>query len=365
MIQTSQRSDFLRSIRSRHTLREVLDGLESLSRLRVCVVGETIVDEYAYCNAMGKSGKEPMLVTRFVSCDQQGGGALAIANHMAEFSQHVELISCLGEKDSREDFVRSCLRPEIKATFITQHDAPTIVKRRYIDSYSLAKMFGVYQISDEELQGDDELSFIDALETALSACDLVVVADYGHGLITRRVNDLLVSLSPFLSVNTQLNAANTGYHTLSKYPRADFVCVHEGELRMDARQLHGDLRPLMVSTTRRMELDSLMVTLGNRGTMLYNRSGGFFSCPALANKVLERVGAGDAVLSLSSLASAAGLAPDIINLLGNLAGAQAVAVMGNRSSIRKAPMVESISLIMGKAAMPNGLKSMAASRNGG
>lgn len=364
MIDSAQRAEFMQSIRSRHTLEEILDGMESLKHLRVCVVGETIVDEYAYCNAMGKSGKEPMLVTRFVSCDQQGGGAVAIANHMAEFSNHVELVSALGEIESKETFIRSCLRPEIRASFVTQHNAPTIVKRRYIDSYSLAKMFGVYHIAEEQLHGQDEKDFLGKLHSALLRCDLVVVADYGHGLITPRAKQLLENLSPFLSVNTQLNAANTGYHTLSKYSHADFACVHEGELRLDARELQGDLGPLMISTAKKMGLRALMVTLGNRGTMLFKNSEGFFSCPALASKVLERVGAGDAVLSLSSLAAAAGLAPDIVNLFGNLAGAQAVAVMGNRASIKKQAMLESISLIMGRIPADKAIRERALGRNG-
>ncbi len=365
MIDVSQRADFMKSIRSRHGLEEILDGLDRLKNMRVCVVGETIIDEYAYCNAMGKSGKEPMLVTRFVSCDQQGGGVLAIANNLAEFSDHVELVSSLGEVDSRRDFVDSCLKPGIKATFVSQRNAPTIVKRRYIDSYSLAKMFGVYQMSEEELQGEDENEFVAVLKSAISRCDLVVVADYGHGLITQKARDLLITMSPFLSVNTQLNAANTGYHTLSKYPHADFVCVHEGELRLDAREVHGDLRPLMVSKARKMGLEAMMVTLGNRGTILFKQKAGFFSCPSLANKVLERVGAGDAVLCLSSLAAAARLPPDVINLLGNLAGAQAVAVIGNRASIKKSQMLESIRLIMGRMPVDKAIRGRALGQNGG
>ena len=43
----------------------------------VLVVGETIIDEYTYCEAIGKSGKEPVLASRFVGMDRFGGGVLA------------------------------------------------------------------------------------------------------------------------------------------------------------------------------------------------------------------------------------------------------------------------------------------------
>jgi sugar/nucleoside kinase (ribokinase family) len=87
---------------------------------------------------------------------------------------------------------------------------------------------------------------------------------------------------------------------------------------------------------------SFLVTLGKRGTLLFDRRSGFHSCPALADKVVERVGAGDAVLSVTSPAVAAGVSPEIVGLLGNLAGAQAVSVMGNRRSISKAALVERV-----------------------
>lgn len=336
-----ERLRFAADVSARIGMAGLMAGLESMRELRVAVVGETIIDEYAYCDAIGKSGKEPMIVNRFLRCDAQGGGVLAVANHLADFCKHVEVVSALGSVDRREAFVRESLRPGITPTFVTKTGAPTIVKRRYIDAYSRAKMMGVYHMDTSPLVGEDEDAFIAALEPVLARCDVVIVADYGHGLVTRRAVDLLCARSRFLAVNTQLNAANAGYHVLSKYPRADFACLHEGELRMDARDLRAELPALLELTAQRMDARAVMATQGKSGTSLFTRHKGVFHCPALATTVLERIGAGDAVLALSSVATAAGLAPEIVSVLGNLAGAQMVAVMGNSASIRKSRLVES------------------------
>lgn len=344
-----ERLRFAADIAQRIGMSGLLAGLESLRGLRVAVVGETIIDEYAYCDAIGKSGKEPIIVNRFLRCDAQGGGVLAVANHLADFCGHVEIVSALGSIDRREEFVRQALRPGITPTFITKTDAPTIVKRRYIDAYSHAKMMGVYHMDTSPLTGADEDAFVAALEPALARCDVVIVADYGHGLITRRGVDLLCDRARFLAVNTQLNAANAGYHVLSKYPRADFACLHEGELRMDARDLRAELPALLESTAMRMGARAVMATQGKSGTSLFTRHRGVFRCPALATTVLERIGAGDAVLALSSVATAAGLAPELVSVLGNLAGAQMVAVMGNSASIRKSRLVESARHLLASA----------------
>ncbi|HWB79388.1 MAG TPA: PfkB family carbohydrate kinase [Nannocystaceae bacterium] len=339
---TRERQRFAAELRTQFGMGHVNAGLAAIRKLRVACIGETIIDEYAYCDAIGKSGKEPMIVNRFLSCDAQAGGVLAVANHLADFCAGVEVVSALGAIDRREEFVKSGLRPEVVPTFTTKHGAPTIVKRRYIDAYSRAKMMGVYHMDTAPLRGTDEEEFVAALENVLSRSDVAIVADYGHGLLTPRAVEVLARWNGFLAVNTQLNAANSGYHVLSKYPRADYACLHEGELRMDARDLHSALPDLLEKTASRMGAQAMMATLGRKGTMMYADGGRIVNCPALASVVVERVGAGDAVLAISAVATAVGLPPELTSLLGNLAGAQMVAVMGNSSSIRKPRLVESV-----------------------
>jgi bifunctional ADP-heptose synthase (sugar kinase/adenylyltransferase) len=139
-----------------------------------------------------------------------------------------------------------------------------------------------------------------------------------------------------------MNAANQGYHTLSKYRRLDYACLHEGELRLDARDLHGDLMTMAQSALTRFDARALTVTRGKRGSLLLHREQGAFETPALATRVLERVGAGDAVLALTSLAIAGGVQPELVGVLGNLAGAQQISVMGNSQHIKKARLLEQL-----------------------
>ena len=72
--------------------------------------------------------------------------------------------------------------------------------------------------------------------------DVVIVADYGHGLMTDRAVQLVCEKARFLAVNTQVNAGNKGFNTISKYPRADYVSIGEPEARLDARKASGDLQ---------------------------------------------------------------------------------------------------------------------------
>ena len=319
------------------SVRSIREGLDRLSRLKVVVIGETIIDEYAYCDVIGKSGKEPMLVTGFSHCETQAGGVLAIANHLAEFCEDVRIVSALGDHERRESFVRTSLRPEVHARFVTKPHSPTIVKRRYLDAYSQAKILGVYQINTSAMPDSSDLRR--EIDEACKDADLIIVADYGHGFITADTAQYISEQKPFLALNTQLNAANHGYHVLSKFPRADYICVHEGELRLEARDRHGPIETILEQTLLKLASQSILVTLGKRGTLHYARGGSMHRCPALATKVVERVGAGDAVLAISSVASAVGLSPAEVSFLSNLAGAQLVSVVGNSASIRKSDML--------------------------
>jgi len=337
---------YLHDFRRKYSPDDILSQIENLRELKVLVIGEAIIDEYVYCESMGKSGKESVLVMKYLSKERYAGGALAIANHLADFCDSVSLTCYLGTEKTEEDFVRNSLKANIDPLFVYKSESPTIVKRRFVDSYSLAKLLGVYKLNDEQLNLDEENILCNILEERLPECDVVIVADYDHGLLTPKVIDLLTNKSKFLAVNTQINAANIGFHAISKYAHADYVCIHEGEIRLDRRSRKGNLKDLICDLASRMGDPSIMITRGSNGSLFYRKDEGFTSCPAFAVKVVDRVGAGDAVLALTSVMSANSVSADVINFVGNLVGADAVSIVGNKRSIDRVKLMKSITSLM-------------------
>jgi len=321
--------------------------IESLKPIKVLVIGESIIDEYVYCEAMGKSGKEAMLVMRYLSRERFAGGILAVANHVSSFCQKVDLATYLGCENTEEAFVKEHLYKNVSPKFILKSQSPTIVKRRIVDKYSLSKLLGIYEINDELLLLEEEEEFCRLLEPLLKDCDVVIVTDYGHGLITPKIIDLLVAQSPFLAVNTQINASNLGFHTISRYPHADFVCIHEGELRMDYRNRKTDIHELVLDLSTRLKSNSILITRGANGTMTYNETEGFVTCPAFATKVVDRIGAGDAVFAITALLASQNAPSDVINFVGNTIGSQAVMIVGNERAVSKSQLFNAIGLLLG------------------
>lgn len=325
--------EYLRSFTSRYPTPEVLRYLDGAAPLKVLVLGEAIIDDYQYCVSIGKSGKEPILATRYVSSERFAGGILAVANHVASFTENVSMLTCLGTDDSQEDFVRQSLNPRIRPHFLYMKDAPTIVKRRFVETYPLQKLFEVYFMNGD--QGDPELmrSLCERLEELLPRCNLVVVNDYGHGMLGPEAVDLLCDKAPFLAVNTQVNAANHGFNTISKYRRADYVAVSETELRLDARSRSRRLRDVVEEASRRLSCDRMVITQGQRGSLCYSRTEGFFEVPAFTSRIVNRVGAGDAVFAVTALCLVQKAPMELTGVIGNAVGAEAVMTVGNRKAI--------------------------------
>jgi rfaE bifunctional protein nucleotidyltransferase chain/domain len=326
---------YLDLFRQRYSLQDILDIIDKMATLNVLVIGDTIIDEYQYCEPIGISSKDPAIVVRYQSHDVFAGGVLAVANHVANFANQVHLVTVLGERNSYEDFIRSQLSPNIHPSFVYQKDASTIVKRRFVEGYSLNKLFEIYVMNGGNISGEQERQVCNWLKKQLPQTDVAIAADFGHGAISKSMRNTLVRRAPFLAINTQANAGNRGFHTIERYSHADYVCIAEHEIRLEMRDLSGKLRPMMDLLAQKFDCSHFVVTRGKRGCYVRGGAEEFVVVPSLARQVVDRVGAGDAFLSVTSLAAILKVPHEILGFIGNVVGALAVEIMGNQKSIDK------------------------------
>jgi len=338
--------DYLAAFATQYPSAEIIRHLNRVKDLKVLLVGEAIIDEYAYCETMGKSGKEPILALRHLRTDRFAGGSLAAANHLASLCDHVHLLTCLGTEHSQEDFIRSALNPKIETTFISLKDEPTIVKRRFVERYPFQKLFEVYVIGDKEDREASSRELTAKLEALLPRYDVVLALDYGHGMIDAPAVNALTTRAQFLAVDTQVNAHNRGFNTISKYPRANYICISENELRQDCRTRQQDLRQITEQTAKRLDCSRVTITRGERGCLCYERDQGFFEIPAFTSHIVDRVGAGDAVFAVTSLCAAREVPMEVIGFTANIVGAQAVTVVANQRPVDPVQLMRHIEIIL-------------------
>jgi len=334
--------DYLEGFSKKYAAEDILKYLENACALRVLVIGETIIDEYQYCHIIGMSAKEPVLAAQYISADKFAGGILAVGNHVANFCDRVGLLTFLGSEDSHEDFIRQSTGSNVEKIFLYKENSPTIVKRRFIENYLLTKLFEVYVINDEELNQAENKAFCHKLSVILPQYDVVIVADYGHGMMTKEAISVICDKARFLAINTQANAGNRGFNTIYKYPRADFVSIAEHEIRLEFRNSKGDLKDMAVALSHKTGNSSVMVTLGKSGCLGYNKAEGFFEIPAFTQHVVDRIGAGDALLSLTALCVAQQAPMEVVGFIGNVVGAEAVQIIGNKTPIERVSLFKHI-----------------------
>jgi rfaE bifunctional protein nucleotidyltransferase chain/domain len=325
--------DYLHGFRKKYSHKEINCMLQGLGSLNVLVVGDAIVDEYHYVYPLGQSSKGANLSVKFDSKEQFAGGSLAVANHVAGFAKNVTVVAGLGKQDSHEEFIRSKLQENVTLKPFYFQDAPTIVKRRYVES-DLVKLFEVYFYNDHP-----SLEVIDPevcawLENNIPQFDLVIVPDFGNGFISENMIEKLCDNSRFLAINTQVNSGNRGYHSINRYPRADFVSLNGPELRVathDRHESHENLaKKLLVKTGAK----NFAVTLGSAGALLLDKNLEItHKTPILSTKVLDRIGAGDTFLSLTGLCLGGGLSSEVALFVGSAAAALDVQIVCNREPI--------------------------------
>lgn len=320
---------YLTQLKQEHSADGILDFLQRARSLKVLVVGEAIIDEYYACQVIGKSSKAPIVAARYESHERFAGGALAVANHLSTFCQQVDLITMLGAENSEEEWIRTQLHGSVRPTFLKKANSPTIVKRRYHESYYSVPLFEICHLNVEPLTESDDAAVTDALRNVVADYDVVIAADYGHAMLGDNAREELCREARFLAVNTQANAANVGFHTIAKYDRADFVSLAELELQLECRSYRGDHRSMLREVADRLNLNTIIVTLGKKGCLCYNRRSGYCGAPALTTNVVDRVGVNDAFLAITSICAALDLPVNVTTFLGNVAGAQAVETLGH------------------------------------
>ena len=146
-----------------------------------------------------------------------------------------------------------------------------------------------------------------------------MLTDYGHGLISDKSAKSICKKSLFLALNAQVNASNIGYHTMDKYNNVACVVINETELRHETRNKSSPIKLLMKK---------------------------YYSSVAFASKIVDKVGAGDAMLAAVSLCLKKNFDKNFSLLVASLAAAQSVETIGNSVPINKNKILKSIQYLL-------------------
>lgn len=291
-----------------------LDALiESFKGLRVCVVGETLIDTYVLCDRPEIAGESPVMSLRPLEQRSYDGGAAIIARHLAALGARPTLVTGLPRTSGAEAF-RQRLGAEGVSVQWVETDTPMLEKQRFlVGAQKVMKLDMVHPITLDAARQERLLAI--AAEAA-QGCDAAIIADFGNGLLTAnllaRVCRTLRERARFLAGDVSGRRA-----ALTHMRDMDLLTPTESELREALRDFDESVNTVAWRLLECARSRRAFVTMGPDGLITFERrpeaerdatwAGRLLSehIPALAPYALDPLGCGDAMLAVATLALAA------------------------------------------------------------
>jgi bifunctional ADP-heptose synthase (sugar kinase/adenylyltransferase) len=333
----------------KYSMADIKKLAEKMGELKVLVVGDAIIDEYIYCNVQGLMSKDMGYSTRYQYKEQYLGGSLAVARHLASFNEQVTLMSVVGTEEHVHSRMLDELGDKMRVDLTYSNEFDTIVKKRYVSlnekREEMDKIFAVNNLPTP-MCIDEESSdkFKAKLREKISQYDVVVMCDFGHGLVDGETMEIIQDNARFLALNCQTNSSNYGKNLITKYRRADVFALDQKELGLAFSNYHQEEDEKLIRLADYFHSRGWL-TRGSLGATAVE-NGQLVTCPAFTLKVKDTIGAGDAFFSLASLAVAAGAPIEVGTFLGNIAGALAANIVGNKESVEKVNVLKYASTLL-------------------
>ena len=341
--------DYMEVFHKRYVMDDIKAFIDRMQGLNVLVVGDVIVDEYVYCSVQGLMSKDMGYSARHQYAEQYLGGSLAVARHLASFCDAVTLMSVVGDENKFHSRMLNEMGDKMRLDLTYSTEFPTIVKTRYVSvnekREEFEKIFAINNLPTPMKIDDTAMEqFKRRLLEKIKDYDVVILCDFGHGLVDEEVMNILQKNAKFLAINCQTNSSNLGENIITKYHRADVFALDQRELKLAMsnyqRDEEGALKELAQHFSGRGWL-----TTGSKGAIGIE-DGKLEKCPAFTLKVKDTIGAGDAFFAVASMAVAAGAPIEVGTFVGNIAGALAANIVGNKEAVEKVNVLKYASTLL-------------------
>ena len=340
---------YMEDFTTRYSMKDIRTFADRAENLNVLVVGDIIIDKYTYCDVQGLMSKDMGYSARIQNSEEYLGGSVAIARHLSSFNNHVTLLSVMGEEQELRFRMIEELSDSIRLNLMYSAQFPTIVKHRYLTRNAkreeYRKVLAVNNIPEKmEYEKEIREAFMKKLCEKLDVCDVVFLCDFGHGLIDAETIELVQRKAKYLVLNCQTNSSNHGLNVITKYTRAEAFVVDQQELKLAFPGCASDEKAGLRKLAEHLH-GSGWLTRGSMGAYGLEQ-GKIAECPAFTLTVKDTVGAGDAFFSAAGLFDAAGAPTEMGTFIGNIAGALAANIVGNKEAVEKVNVLKYANTLM-------------------
>ena len=277
--------------------------LENTSKKEVLVIGDTIVDSYTETEMIGGQTKTPTISVRYVDKKNYVGGAGIVAKHIAAAGGQVKFSTVLGDDNWRKYVETDIKKNNIILNTIIDTSRPTTNKNVITNgAYKLLKLDYI----DNRAVNDNILDkLID--DVSKFSGDAIIFSDFRHGIFNARSIPKLIEAIPNNVVKVADSQVASRWGNILEFQNFDLITPNEREARFSLGDQDSVIRPLAKDLYDKAKCKNLLLKLGEKGIIVYRDSPdssqlrSFFALDSFAEKVIDPVGAGDAMLAYSTL----------------------------------------------------------------
>lgn len=304
------------------------------ARLRVCVIGDLIIDEYITCQPLGMSQEDATIVVTPVDSTRFVGGAGIVAAHAAGLGAAVKFLSVTGD-DAARDFARTELAlVGVDACLLVDESRPTTLKQRFrTKGKSLLRVSHLHQGAIPQVL---QKSLLAEVERAMDSVDLLIFSDFNYGCLPQALVDQIVVLAKRRGVMLAADSQSSSQvGDIGRFRDMDLLTPTEHEARISTRNREDGLVVLAEQLRRQSSARNLLLKLGEEGLLIHADEGGSMDnwltdrIGALNDAPKDVAGAGDSLLITGALTLASGGSIWEAACLGSLAAAVQVGRVGN------------------------------------
>lgn len=340
---------YMEEFNQKYSMDDIRAYAEKAGSLKVLVVGETVIDQYTYCFIEGVSNKDRVYSAKAQKTEEFWGGALATAMHVSAFTTNVTFLSVTGNCEETLNKARNDLSDEMTLELISSEAFPAIKKHYFLTKdekrEEYRKIFAVNNLPEILEYGKKEKEELSQrLDRIAGDFDLVIVCDYGYGLLERNLIDILEKKAKCLAVKCFTDSSNIKLNLITKYRRVDYFLIDSAELNLIYTDYYENDKQKLKELKEAMDAAG-WVTRGSNGAYGIDLNG-VYDCPALTLVVKDTMGAENAFLAAACLYAAVDAPMEMATFIGNVAGALSTNIVGNSKEISKIDILRFASTLL-------------------
>ena len=308
---------------------KLVKDLSKFKNKKVHVVGDLIIDTYTNTTLIGGQTKTPTPSVLFNYQRNFVGGAGIVAKHLKAAGADVHLTTVLGNDELKDFTINELKKEKITVTAIIDNTRPTVNKNSIIaNEYKIIKVDKV----DNQPISEKILNKIKKSITNVKA-DGVILSDFRHGIFNKNsIYTITKSIknNVFKVADSQVA---TRWGNITDFKNFNLITPNEKEIRFSLADQDSNISQL----TRRLQevsnFKNLILKLGSKGAVGVSKSSRpiSFSIPSFVNKLVDAVGAGDALLAYSTLSLISGSNLLASTIVGSIAAACECEIDGNQA----------------------------------